>query len=143
NNYVGIDLKKILKSPGTQADLILENGDILRVPKQEQTVRVNGEVLYPSVVVYSNDKSFKDYVLNAGGYSPGALRSGAYIVYPNGTVIGTRKFLVFNNHPKVKPGSEIYVPKKPIIKSESLQQILAFTTGLVSLVVLFITVKKL
>ncbi|HVW14763.1 MAG TPA: SLBB domain-containing protein [Mucilaginibacter sp.] len=143
NNYVGIDLKRILKNPGAQADLILENGDILRVPKQEQTVRVNGEVLYPSVVVYSKDKNFKDYVLNAGGYSPGALRSGAYIVYPNGTVIGTRKFLVFNNHPKVKPGSEIYVPKKPITKSESLQQILAFTTGLVSLVVLFITVKKL
>jgi protein involved in polysaccharide export with SLBB domain len=143
NNYVGIDLKKILKNPGNSADLILENGDVLRVPKQEQTVRVNGEVLYPSVVVYSNDKSFKEYVLNAGGYSPSALRSGAYIVYPNGTVIGTRKFLIFNNHPKVKPGSEIYVPKKPIRRGDSLQQILAFTTGLVSLIVLFITVKKL
>lgn len=143
NNYVGIDLNKILKNPGKQEDLILENGDILRVPKQEQTVRVNGEVLYPSVVVYSNDKNFKDYVLNAGGYSPNALRSGAYVVYPNGTVIGTRKFLFFNNHPKVKPGSEIYVPKKPIRKGDSLQQVLAFTTGLVSLIVLFITVKKL
>ena len=143
NNYVGIDLKKILDKPGTNDDLILENGDVLRVPKQQQVVRVNGEVLYPSAVVYSLGKSFREYVLNAGGFSPDGLKSGAYVVYPNGTVVGTRKFLFFNNHPKVKPGSEIYVPKKPIRKGNALQDVLAFTTGLVSLVVLFISVKKL
>jgi protein involved in polysaccharide export with SLBB domain len=133
NNFVGIDLKKILKKPGTNEDLILENGDVLRVPKQQQTVRVNGEVLYPSAVVYSNGKSFNEFVLNAGGFSPNALKSGAYVVYPNGTVKGTRKFLLFNNHPSVKPGSEIYVPKKPVKKGNTTQEILAFTTGLASL----------
>jgi len=143
NNYVGIDLKKIMEKPGTNEDLILENGDVLRVPKQQQIVRVNGEVLYPSAVVYESGKSFRDYVLNAGGFSPSALRGGAYVVYPNGTVKGTRKFLFFNNHPKVKPGSEIFVPKKADRKGTSLQEILGFTTGLVSLIVLFITVKKL
>jgi len=143
NNYVGINLKDILGKPGSNGDLILENGDVLRVPKQQQVVRVNGEVLYPSAVVYSQGKSFHDYVLNAGGFSPSALKSGAYVVYPNGTVVGTRKFLFFNNHPSVKPGSEIYVPKKPERKGTTLQDVMAFTTGLVSLVVLFITVKKL
>jgi protein involved in polysaccharide export with SLBB domain len=143
NNYVGINLRKIMEKPGGNEDLILENGDVLRVPKQQQLVKVNGEVLYPSAIVYSNEKNFKDYVLNAGGYSPRALRGGAYVVYPNGSVVGTRKFLFFNNHPKVKPGSEIYIPKKPERRATSLQDILAFTTGLVSLVVLFITVKKL
>jgi protein involved in polysaccharide export with SLBB domain len=133
NNYVGIDLKKILQKPGTNEDLILENGDVLRVPKQQQTVRVNGEVLYPSAVVYTKGKSFKGFVLNAGGFSPSALKSGAYVVYPNGTVKGTRKFLFFNNHPSIKPGSEIYVPKKPVKKGNTTQEILAFTTGLASL----------
>jgi len=133
NNYVGIDLKKILARPGNGEDLILENGDVLRVPKEQQTVRVNGEVLYPSAVVYNNGKSFKGYVLNAGGFSPSALKRGAYIVYPNGTVKGTTKFLFFNNHPKVKPGSEIYVPKKPVSKGDVGTQILAYTTGLASL----------
>lgn len=133
NNYVGIDLKKILEKPGTSDDLILENGDVLRVPKQQQTVRVNGEVLYPSAVVYSNGKSFRQYVLNAGGFSPGALKRGAYVVYPNGTVKGTTKFLFFNVHPSVKPGSEIYVPKKPVTNNNTAQLILTFTTGLASL----------
>jgi protein involved in polysaccharide export with SLBB domain len=133
NNFVGIDLKKILQQPGTSIDLILEDNDIIRVPKQQQLVRVNGEVLYPSAVVYSKGKSFRDYVLSAGGYSPTASRKGSYIVYPNGSVRGTGKFLFFNVHPSVKPGSEIYVTKKPEKRGLSSTEVIGLTTGLASL----------
>jgi protein involved in polysaccharide export with SLBB domain len=133
NNYVGIDLKRILQKPGSSIDLLVEDGDEIRVPKQQQIVRVNGEVLYPSAVVYSKGKDFKDYVLNAGGFSPTALKRGAYVVYPNGTVRGTRKLLWVNIHPPVKPGSEIYVPKKQPPRGDIGQQILGYTTGLASL----------
>jgi protein involved in polysaccharide export with SLBB domain len=133
NNYVGIDLRKILEKPGSSIDLLVEDGDELRVPKQQQIVRVNGEVLYPSAVVYSGNKTFKAYVLNAGGYSPMALKRGGYIVYPNGTVKGTRKFLWFNSHPEVKPGSEIYIPKRLPPRTDTGQQILGYTTALASL----------
>jgi len=133
NNYVGIDLKKILEHPGTNIDLLVEDGDEIRIPKEQQIVRVNGQVLYPSAVVYSGGKTFKDYVLNAGGYSPEALRRGAYVVYANGTVRGTRKFLFFNSHPEVKAGSEIYVPRKPPPNPNAAQNVLGFTTGLATL----------
>lgn len=132
NNYVGINLPAILNKPGTNADLIVEDGDIIRIPKEEQIVRVNGEVLYPSAVVYSKNKSFKGYILNAGGYSPNALKRGAYIVYPNGTVKGTGKFLFFNTHPDVKPGSEIYVPKHPP-RVNGLQSLIGLSSILASL----------
>ncbi len=143
NNYVGIDLPKILKSPGSKIDLLLEDGDVLRVPKQQQVVKVNGEVLYPSLVVYDAAKSFKGYVLNAGGFSPNALKSGAYVVYPNGTVKGTRKFLFFNSYPHVKPGSEIYVPKKPVHVGNSAQEILSFTAGFASLAAIIFEILNL
>ena len=143
NNYVGIDLKAILEKPGGSIDLLVEDGDEIRIPKKQQIVRVNGEVLYPSAVVYSNSKSFKDYVLNAGGFTPQALKSGAYIVYANGTVKGTRKVLFFNSHPEVKPGSEIYVPKKPEPKTNAIQEILGLTTGLVSLLAIVIGILRL
>jgi protein involved in polysaccharide export with SLBB domain len=132
NNFVGVNLRKVLQSPGINEDLILENGDILRVPKQQQIVKVNGEVLFPSAVVYQKGKSFRGYVLNAGGFSPSGLKSGAYVVYANGTVKGTRRFLFFSFHPSVKPGSEIFVPKKPVRK-DSLSQILTLTTSIASL----------
>lgn len=133
NNYIGINLRRILEKPGTAEDILLENGDVLRVPKQQQIVKINGEVLYPSAVIFAKGKSFRGYVLNAGGYSATALKRGGYIVYPNGTVKGTRKFLFFNLHPFVKPGSEIYVPKKAPSTTNTAQLILGFTTGLASL----------
>lgn len=143
NNYVGIDLVKILKKPGSNIDLIVEDGDILRIPKQQQIVRVNGQVLYPSAVVYNKNESFKGYVLNAGGFSPNALRTGAYVVYPNGTVKGTRKFLFFISHPHVKPGSEIYVPKKPAHRGISAAELVAITTGLASLAAVILGIISL
>lgn len=133
NNFIGIDLQKILQNPGGPDDIILEDADVLRVPKLLQTIRVNGEVLYPSAVVYTSGKSFRSYISNAGGFSPKALKRAAYIIYPNGTVKGTRKILFFNSHPRVKPGSEIYVPTKPEPKGGSIQEILGITTGLASL----------
>jgi len=96
-------------------------------------VKVNGEVLFPSAVVYSGNKTLKDYVLNAGGYSPKALKRAAYVVYANGTVKGTRKVFFFNSHPTVKPGSEIYVPKKPEPRVNAGQQILGYATGLAAI----------
>lgn len=143
NNYVGIDLKHILEKPGSDIDLLVEDGDVLRVPKRQQIVRVNGEVLYPSAVVFNNNKSFKQYVLNAGGFSPRALKRGAYIVYANGTVKGTRKVLFFNSHPEVKPGSEIYVPKKPEPKGDTGQQIIGYSTALASLAAIILTIIRL
>lgn len=144
NNYVGIDLKAIIEKPGSSIDLLVEDGDVIRIPKKQQIVRVNGEVLYPSAVVYTGGKTFKGYVLNAGGFSPHALRRGAYIVYANGTVKGTRKaFFFFNNHPEVKPGSEIYVPRKPPPPANSIQEIVGLSTGLVSLLAIIIGIVRL
>lgn len=133
NDYVGIDLKTILKKPGSDIDLILEDGDTIRIPKQQQIVRVNGEVLYPSAVVFERGKSFSSYVSNAGGFSPRALKRGAYVVYPNGTVKATHKFLFFNGHPVVKPGSEIFVPLKPEKKGLGATELIGITTGIASL----------
>lgn len=112
NSYVGINMTEILKNPGLISDLILEEGDILRVPKQLQTVKVSGEVLSPVTVVYSSNKGFKQYISQAGGFSQRALRKRSYVVYANGSARSTSKFLFFNNYPKVKPGAEIFVPQR-------------------------------
>ena len=109
---------------------------------KQQTVAINGEVLYPSQVIYVKGNSFNEYVLGAGGYSPKALKRGAMIVYPNGTVKGTRKFLFFTFHPSVKPGSEIFVPTKPVSTTNTAQSILAYTTGLASLSVIIVTLFR-
>lgn len=112
NSYVGINMNEILKNPGQIADLILEEGDVLRVPKQLQTVKVSGEVLSPVTVVYAKNMNFKEYISQAGGFSQRALRRRSYVVYANGAARSTRKVLFFNNYPKVMPGAEIFVPQR-------------------------------
>jgi protein involved in polysaccharide export with SLBB domain len=109
---IGIELEEILDNPKSEYDLFLNDGDTLRIPKQLQTVRVNGEVLYPTLVRYNEDYKFKDYVIGAGGYSDRSSRRRSYAVYPNGAVKGTKSFLFFRSYPKIAPGTEIYVPTK-------------------------------
>ncbi len=112
SSLVGINLNRIIENPKAKYDLILEEGDVLMVPKQLQTVKVNGEVLSPVTVIYESRKGFKEYIANAGGFSQKALRKRAYVLYPNGSIQSTKRFLGFNNYPIVKAGAEIFVPTK-------------------------------
>ncbi len=128
---VGINLPKILKAPGSFEDLIIQEGDILRIPKRLETVQVTGEVLYPTTVKYSRGMKFPDYISQSGGFTVRSLRKSSYIKYANGSVDRTRRFLAFNVYPKVKPGSEIFVPVRaaPVLTP---QQLISQTSGLLS-----------
>ena len=110
SDNVGINMPRIIESPGSSYDLFMTDGDTLRIPKQLQTVRVNGEVLYPTLVRYDDAYSFKDYISGAGGFSERSAKKRAYIVNANGSARGTKSFLFFRNYPRVRPGAEIYVP---------------------------------
>ena len=143
NDYVGIDLRKILEKPGSNIDLILEEGDVLRIPKQQQLVKINGEVLFPSSVVYENSKSLTAFVNNAGGFSPDALRRRAYVVYANGSVKSTHNFLFIKSYPTIKPGSEIVIPKKPPHRGISAAEIGGIAGALASAAAVLIGVLTL
>lgn len=143
NGYVGIDLREILKTPGSDIDLILEEGDVLRIPKQQQLVMVNGEVLFPSSVVFSSNKTLAGFVNNAGGFSPDALRRKAYVVYANGSVKSTHNFLFFRSYPTIKPGSEIIIPKRPVTKGLSATEVGSIAAALASAAAALIGVLSL
>lgn len=132
NNFVGINLTEILENPSTRKDLFLEDGDILNVPKELQTVKVSGEVLSPNTVIYTKIKGFKQYITNAGGFGQNALKGRSYIIYANGAVRSTKKFLVFNNFPIVKTGSEIFVPKREDKRKLTATEVVGITAGLAS-----------
>lgn len=143
-SIVGIDLAKILKNPGSKYDLILDENDIIRIPRIKQTVNVSGEVLYPVGIQYEKGKSFNKYVHGAGGYSQKSLKKKAYVVYANGSAASTKKILfVINKHPKIKPGSEIIVPAKDERKKLSAVEVASIVASLSTLVLLLFTVKGL
>lgn len=141
-SIVGIELKKILKNPGGEYDLIMEEGDIIRIPRETQTVKISGEVLYPVSIQYQKGKAFNRYVRGAGGYTQRALKKKGYVVYTNGSAESTRKFLVFNIHPKVRPGSEIIVPPREEKRKLTAVEIVGITSSLATLVLVITTLAK-
>ena len=108
NYQVGIQLDKALANPGSDADLILQEGDVLDIPTVRGTVRVMGAVMMPSVVSFDARLSGKDYINAAGGYSADAKKNKAYVVHMNGNSeplkSGTRIFA----------GDDIVIPEKRV-----------------------------
>jgi len=112
NDYVGVDFERIMERSDDKANLILQNGDIIFIPKELQTVNVGGEVLSPVTAVYMPNKGLKYYISQGGGFSEQALKKRTYVVYANGSAKSTSSFLGIRNYPHIEPGAEIYVPKK-------------------------------
>ena len=110
---VGINLQEIINHPGNKYDLNLEEGDVLFIPRELQTIRVIGEVLFPTYVRFDKSMSFRDYVSNAGGFSENAQKSSAFVLYANGTAKSTNSFLGIKFYPRIKPGARIVIPEKP------------------------------
>jgi len=113
NTYpVGIELEKILANPGSSIDLLLQPGDVINVPRQLQTVKVSGNVMNPLALTYEKRIKLRRYIDRAGGYDDRAKKSRTYVIYANGTTASTRGF-IFRKVPRITPGAEIIVPKKP------------------------------
>lgn len=142
SDLVGISLEHILHKPYSRYDLIVEDGDVIRVPRQLQTVKVTGEVLNPNSIVYLPGKSFKQYVNGAGGFTSSALKRGAYIKYANGSVEAGSKFLFFSNYPKVKPGAEILVPKRAERERMTAQGWIGIGTAVASLGAIIVSLLR-
>ncbi len=122
-SLIGIDLRKILENPGSSEDMILQDGDVIRIPKRLETVRVQGEVLYPTTVKFFDRDNFMNYISKAGGFTKRSLKSKSYVLYANGSVDRTRRFLFVNIYPRVAPGSEIIIPQKTATAQQQISQV--------------------
>jgi protein involved in polysaccharide export with SLBB domain len=137
---IGIDLKKILESPGSKYDLLVQHQDRIEIPVEMQTVRLSGAVLYPVSVRYDKSFSFSSYIARSGGFASDAKRSKSYVIYANGSVDRTNNFLFFNLYPKIEPGAEIVVPQKPPKDKVSTQEVIGISSALTSMALIIVTI---
>lgn len=133
-DQIAIDLSTIMANPGGRNDIILEEGDIITIPKEKMDVRISGQVLFPTRIVYEENMALEDYLDRAGGVTDNARKGKIYVLYPNGNAARTNHFLFFRNFPKVTPGSEIIVPKKHEVERRRLStgEIIGISTAITS-----------
>ena len=135
---VGIDLEKAMAKPGSEYDLVLREGDVLDVPKLNNTVKVNGAVMMPNTVGYLSDKNANYYLDQAGGYALNAKKSKKFVIYMNGQVARIKG----RSKDKIEPGCEIIVPSKKN-KKVNVGEILGYVSSFGSLATMFATISNL
>ena len=136
--YVGIDLEAALKNPGSDADIVLREGDELIVPEYNNTVRISGDVMYPNTVSYVKGKTLKYYIEQAGDYGQSAKKKRAYIVCMNGQVKKASKY----DRNLIEPGCEIIVPTKQESRFK-LQNMLSIATTSASLATMIASIANI
>ena len=138
NNYpIGINLEEAIKHPGSDADIIIREGDRLYVPEYNGTVKISGDVMFPNTVFYESGEKYKYYINQAGGFGHRAKKSKTFIVYQNGTVGLTSKGA------KPEPGCEIVVPSKKRSNPLNLSNIATVASSTTSLATLILALSKL
>lgn len=130
NTYtIGLDLEAALANPGSDADLVIREGDVLTVPEYTNTVKINGSVMFPNTVSYKKGAKVKYYLDQAGGYSQHAKKGKTFIIYMNGQVAKVKG----NGSEQIEPGCEIIVPNKQRKSGVNLSAILGYASSFASL----------
>lgn len=133
---VGIDLPEALANPGSDADIILREGDRLVIPQYNGTVKINGAVMFANTVAYEKGKKASYYIDQAGGFATDALKSKAYIIYMNG------KVAKLSHGAKVQPGSEIVIPAK-LKRKMSTAEMMSMGTSMSSIAAMIATIANM
>lgn len=104
-------------------DLLLENGDVLRVPTKDGLVLVSGEVLFPNAIAFDADLSLDGYISRAGGYTQNAELARVVVARRDGSfteATGDKGFFGFGAMASVQAGDEILVLPKIDIKQRQI-----------------------
>ncbi len=115
-------------------ELLLENGDILRVPTRDGLVLVSGEVLFPNAIAYDAGMKLRDYIRHAGGYTQNANASRLIIAHRDGSFsegdpsegqAADAGYFWWRERPvigisKIRPGDEILVLPRIDVKSRQI-----------------------
>lgn len=103
-----------IASNAARDELLLENGDVLRIPTRDGLVLVSGEVLFPNAVAFDGALKVRDYIARAGGYTQNAENSRVVIAHRDGS------FEEGSPDTRLRAGDEVLVLPKVDVKSRQI-----------------------
>ncbi|WP_123422253.1 SLBB domain-containing protein [Gallaecimonas pentaromativorans] len=106
-----IDLPHVLAGD-RDADMQVEDGDILYIPRKTSTVTVVGEVQHASSHRFKPGMSVEDYLNLSGGFRKRADEDRVYVIRADGSVMipGHNSSWFASNSDQLKAGDTIVVP---------------------------------
>jgi hypothetical protein len=114
----------VIAQAANRNTLLLENGDIIRVPTKDGLVLVNGEVLFPNAIAFDQKLDVDDYVHRAGGYTQNAETARIIVAHRDGSFaeVGQDKgfFSFGKTEVAIRSGDEILVLPRIDVKSRQI-----------------------
>jgi protein involved in polysaccharide export with SLBB domain len=92
--------------------LLLENGDVIRIPARDGLVLVSGEVLFPNAIAFDRGLDLEEYIERAGGYTQNADNTRIVIAHRDGSFE--------QGDGDIRPGDEVLVLPKVDVKSRQI-----------------------
>lgn len=111
---------------------VLQNGDVVTIPKNPFTITVVGEVLNPATLIYDPKLSYSTLIDSVGGYKDYADKSKVYIISANGMVRKIHRNIFLKDN-RLRNGDTIVVPRNLIINSPISETLLPITQILADL----------
>jgi protein involved in polysaccharide export with SLBB domain len=102
---LAVDLPRALAHARDPNNIVVQPGDVLRVPRFTPTVQVDGAVLTPVTALWREGAGVSFYVTQASGYRLDADRHNVVVIAPNGQV---------RRHGQPEPGSRVLVPARTL-----------------------------
>jgi len=130
--YVAADFGAALAKPGSEADVQLQDGDVITIPRRPVAVLVVGAVVRESAILYTAGRGLDFYLDQAGGLSPDARRDQIEIIRANGSTLPAGRVSA------LAPGDIIFVPSRAILyrRKKNWLETLQSMSPLISLAIL-------
>nr|WP_283102757.1 SLBB domain-containing protein [Shewanella abyssi] len=94
----------------SQADLQLEDEDVLYIPSTKQTIAVMGEVQHAATHRFKEGQTVEQYLAMSGGARARADDDRTYIIKADGSVMLPNQSMWFSSESSLQPGDTIIVP---------------------------------
>ncbi|MBN1352861.1 SLBB domain-containing protein [candidate division KSB1 bacterium] len=106
-NQILVDFYKLFFENDPKEDIILEDGDVINIPKAPVVIQVTGRVAKPGGVIHKPGAGLKYYLEKAGGTTWDADVRNTKVSKVTGEIIKSGKVDTY------VPGDIIWVPRKP------------------------------
>jgi protein involved in polysaccharide export with SLBB domain len=107
-----IDFAKVMAGD-SRDNILLRDGDVVRIPRSVPSVRVTGAVGAPANIPYDSTLTVNAYIVAAGGFNTRAKRDDIVIIQGN-----TGNAVAATENQQVRPGDAIYVPTRAIVPGQ-------------------------
>jgi polysaccharide biosynthesis/export protein len=108
-----VDFKKLFLQGDPTQNIVLQEGDIIEVPRRKDYIRVIGRVNNPGNVIFATGWTFEQYITAAGGYGWRADDGDVRVVKARtGELVDADD----EGDYELEPGDTIWVPEVPEVK---------------------------